>query len=117
MRAVASRPLSRLSQQVLIEPLDIVDEPIEAEARDDRRARAFAHRPPARGSLISASMPAASPAPSLAGARTPTFAELTTSLTPPTSVLTTATPDAIASMIATGVPSFLEVSTNTSVAP
>jgi len=40
-----------------------------------------------------------------------------TSTTPPTLVLTEATPAAIASISATGVPSFLDVSTNTSVAP
>ena len=40
-----------------------------------------------------------------------------TSFTPPTSVLTPGTPDAIASINATGVPSFRDVSMNTSVAP
>jgi hypothetical protein len=67
-------------------------------------------------SARSVSMPSASASTAPNGASTPTSGELTTSLTPPTSVLTTATPDAIASMIATGVPSLRDVSRKTSVA-
>ena len=67
-----------------------------AEAADDRRGQRVGDRRSERGA--------------------PTSADVITSLTPPTSVLTPGTPDAIASISATGVPSLRDVSTKTSVA-
>jgi hypothetical protein len=58
----------------------------------------------------------ASAAASPNGAVRPVSRPPITSLTPPTSVLTPGTPEAIASISATGVPSLRDVSRNTSVA-
>ncbi len=102
-KADSGKPSLRSIEELTIQCRDFADEPLDVEVL---RARARGRVSPARfrrtgsarnPSTPSASCPASSPV-------TPASASPITSRTPPTSVLTPGTPDAIASINATGVP-------------
>ena len=105
-------------QQVAIERGDVADESIEAVAIEHAGPRALAGAPAQLGIGEERDHVRGEARPRRRRERgRRRSAESITSLTPPTSVLTPGTPDAIASISATGVPSLRDVSRKTSVAP